>query len=106
MQQSDLGLADIKRILKLFPNLKKINFGTGESIFNKDFREIMDFFRKNNIQMALTTNGLTIEQLEDKYLSWFKDIDISIDFPNAKLHDKWRGQSGLFNLAIRGIEKV
>jgi len=105
VEKSDLSIGDVEKILKIFPNLKKVNFGTGESILNRSFREIIDLLRKNNIQMALTTNGLTIERLEDKYLSYFKDIDISIDFPNAKLHDEWRGRPGLFDLALRGIEK-
>lgn len=105
MEKSELSLEDVEKILKIFPNLKKVNFGTGESILNRNFREIIDLLRKKNIQMALTTNGLTIDRLEDRYLSYFKDIDISIDFPNAKLHDEWRGCPGLFDLAVRGIEK-
>jgi len=105
MQQNDLTLADIKTILKKYPNLKKVNFGTGESILNKNLIKIMELFREHDIQMALTTNGLTINQLDDKHLAWFKDIDVSLDFPSAKLHDQWRGKPGLFRIAIEGIER-
>ncbi len=105
LPNADLTLSDIKVILKKFPNLKKVNFGTGESILNKNFIEILSVFKNHNVQMALTTNGLTIDQLSEEYLKWFKDIDVSIDFPNSKLHDEWRGQVGLFDMAVRGIEK-
>lgn len=105
MQQNDLTLSDIRTILKIFPNLKKVNFGTGESIFNKDLIKIMELFREYNIQMALTTNGLTINQLDDKHLAWFKDVDVSLDFPNVRFHDEWRRKPGLFKMAIKGIER-
>lgn len=105
MEQHDLTLTDIKTILKMFPFLQKVNFGTGESVLNKDFIKIMNVFRKRKVQMALTTNGLTINQLDDAHLRWLKDVDFSIDFPDPKLHDEWRGQSGLFNIAVQGIER-
>lgn len=35
----------------------------------------------------------------------FADVDISLDFPKADLHDKWRGKDNLFIEAIRAIER-
>lgn len=99
-----LTLPDIKNILKKLPDLKKVNFGTGESILNPDLKKIITFLDKKGIEMALTSNGTTVCELEEEYLKKFKDIDISIDFPEKKLHDKWRSP-GAFKRAISALEK-
>lgn len=104
ISQKDLSKENVKEILRAFPNLKKVNFGTGESILNKDFFSIVDLFLQRNIQMALTSNGLTLNMLSGDQLKSFTDIDISIDFPNAKEHDQWRGTKNLFSQAIKGVE--
>jgi len=103
--QKSISLQKFKKIINNFSNLKKVNFGTGESILNEDFRKIIDFLEKKNIEMALTSNGTSINLLEDIYLKKFKDIDISLDFPKAELHDRWKGNSGIFDSALRGIER-
>ena len=102
---ADMSLNDIKGILKCFPNLEKINFGTGETILCPDFLEIMSFLKGNKIKMALTTNGLTVKYLDDKQIKNFKDVDVSIDFPTAEAHDGWRGIKGTFENAIKTIER-
>jgi len=104
-QQLDLRIKDVYKILKDFPNLKKVNFGTGESILNPNFSKIVRLFKEKNIELALTSNGLSVAILDDATLSLFKEIDISLDFPKADLHDKWRGQEGTFAQAISSIEK-
>lgn len=100
-----LELADIRRILSVFPRLKSVNFGTGESILNNQFDEIVDLFHGKNIDLAITSNGLSVNGMEKDTLVKFDDVDISLDFPIAELHDKWRGKKGLFNGVIRAIEK-
>lgn len=101
----DMACQDTEEVLEKYPNTTKINFGTGESILNPDFIKIMQLCRQRNIKMALTTNSFTIHQLSDQHLSWFKDIDISLDFPCAKKHDPWRGQPGLFQSVIKSLDR-
>lgn len=100
-----VGIADCANVLAAFPNVKEINFGTGETYLNPDFLKIFDFYSKKGIKLALTTNGSTLKRMSDadivKYLS---DVDISLDFPSAELHDAWRIK-GAFNNAISGIER-
>ena len=105
LKMADMSISDIKGILNCFPNLQKINFGTGESILCPNFLEAMSFLEKNKIKMALTTNGLTVKHLDDKQIKNFKDVDVSLDFPTAKAHDGWRGIKGTFENAIKAIEK-
>ncbi|MDP2967358.1 MAG: radical SAM protein [bacterium] len=105
LKMADMSLNDIKGILNCFPNLQKVNFGTGETIFCPNFLEVMNFLKENKIKMALTTNGLTVKYLDDKQIKNFKDVDVSLDFSTAEMHDGWRGINGTFENAIRAIER-
>jgi len=104
ISQQDLNEETIEGILAKFPNLRKVNFGTGESILNKNFFSIVNLFVKKKIEMALTTNGLTVNKMSESLLKHFTDIDVSIDFPDAKQHDQWRGVPNLFLQALKSIE--
>lgn len=103
--QKNISSLKLQKIIREFPNLREINFGTGESILHKDFRKIINFLHKKNYELALTSNGLSVNELIIEDLKKLKNIDISLDFPRANLHDKWRGRSGTFDIAIRAIEK-
>jgi radical SAM protein with 4Fe4S-binding SPASM domain len=105
LAKETLSLEMLKDVIKNFPNLKRVNFGTGESILNPEFTDIIDFFHGLKIKMALTTNGATINKLSEEYLKKLDEVDVSIDFPSAKEHDNWRGKAGLFSKAIKTIER-
>lgn len=104
LPQKDLSLTRLQKILKSFPKIEKINFGTGESIYNSELLRIMEFFQKMGLKMALTSNGTTVAGLKDEHLSCFQDIDLSLDFPTAELHDRWRS-SGAFKMALEGLQR-
>lgn len=101
----DLSLDDVKQILACFPDLERVNFGTGESVLCPDFFEILDLLRSRGVGMALTTNGLTVGGLSDDQLECFKDIDVSLDFPSAAMHDEWRGRRGAWADAVRALAR-
>lgn len=105
LSKESISLEEAKNIFKSFPNLKKVNFGTGESILNPELFRIIDFYFSKNIKMALTSNGTTIDELSDEYLKKISEVDISIDFPQEARHDSWRGKKGLFDTALTAIEK-
>lgn len=105
LEKCDLSMEQIKGIMKSFPNLEKVNLGTGESFLCPDFKKILKLLRENNIAVALTTNGTSVKYMTDEELSMLKDIDVSLDFPNAELHDKWRGIPGTFDTALEAIER-
>ncbi|MBT6691403.1 radical SAM protein [Candidatus Parcubacteria bacterium] len=105
LSKKTLTLAEMEGIFEYFPNLQKVNFGTGESILNPDFLKIVDFFHAKKIKIAVTSNGTTIAQMSDEHLKKLDEVDISLDFANAKEHDEWRGYPGLFDRAIESIER-
>ena len=105
MTESTFNLQDMQKVLSVFSNLESVNFGTGESILNKQFKEIVNLFYDKNIKLAITSNGLSLNKMDDETLKKFTDVDISIDFPTAKQHDEWRNKKGLFDEAIKSIER-
>lgn len=105
MAEKSFSLEDAKKTLSAFPFLRSVNFGTGESILNNQFEEIINLFYSKNIKLAITSNGLSINKMKEETLIKFDDVDISIDFPIKELHDKWRKKEGLFDNAIKAIER-
>lgn len=101
-----VSIEQCKMVLAAFPNVKEINFGTGETHLNHDFLKIFSFYREKGIRLALTTNGNTLLKMTDEEItSFLSEIDISLDFPKQKLHDLWRA-NGAFKNAIAGIERA
>jgi radical SAM protein with 4Fe4S-binding SPASM domain len=105
LSKDSLTLNQIKKIVRKFPNLKKVNFGTGESILNLDLLKIIDFFLYRKIKIAMTSNGFTIIELPNHYLKKINEVDISLDFPQREIHDSWRGTAGVYDGVITAIEK-
>lgn len=106
MSKENLCLKDVEKIIKDYPNLSAVNLGTGESILNQELRPILKMLSSSKIKIGLTTNGLTVQSLEDEYLKLISEYDISLDFPNQKRHDSFRGKSGTYKTAISSIEKL
>jgi radical SAM protein with 4Fe4S-binding SPASM domain len=105
MAERSFSLEDAKKTLSAFPFLKSVNFGTGESILNNQFEEIVNLFHSKGIKLAITSNGLSVNKMKEETLIKFEDVDISIDFPIGELYDRWRKKDGLFDNAIKAIER-
>lgn len=68
---------------------------------------IIDRIREKGMKVGITTSGITLVMLErfyPGYVEKINDIDISLDSPDPEEHDKNRGQKGIYNLAMRGLE--
>lgn len=105
MTERTFNLQDMQKVLSVFPNLESVNFGTGESILNKQFKEIVDLFYDQGVKLAITSNGLSLNEMDEETLKKFADVDISLDFPSATKHDQWRNKNGLFKEAMTAIER-
>ncbi len=105
-KNSVVGKKECGLILRAFPHTKEINFGTGETYLNEDFLEIFKFYRQKDIRLALTTNGNTLAKMSDSEIkTLLSEVDVSLDFPTAEMHDKWRAK-GSFEVAMSGIERA
>ncbi|RJP78421.1 MAG: radical SAM protein [Candidatus Zixiibacteriota bacterium] len=99
----DLDYAQVLSLVNRLP-VESINFGTGESILYPRFTELVRELSDRSIDLAVTTNGLTVHQLPDADLRRFHDIDFSLDYPDAETNDRWRGQ-GSFDYVMEGVAR-
>jgi len=85
-------------------NVPLILFSGGEPLLRKDLIDIASYAKKKGITCALSTNGTLIdrdcaEMLKDA----FSYVGVSID-GFGPTNDKFRGVSGAFERAIRGLK--
>jgi len=99
----------LDKILKLIPklkqaNVKRINFGGGESTLHKNFIDIVKKLYEEDMKISLTTNGTTYS-IYQNYLHLFNDIGVSIDFPDER-HSTFRGNSKVFHKGVKTLEEL
>lgn len=103
----DLTLNQIKEVIdKIAPYINKIILTGGEIFVRLDIFEILDYFKKKNILIHLTTNGTLINESNIDRLIKNKNIvhiGISIDGPE-KIHNKIRRNPIAFKNAIKAIK--
>jgi 8-oxo-dGTP diphosphatase len=109
---NNVTLEDFKSfIINNAKNIRSINFGTGEPFLSPIFNDILKFLEitKNNLTIAVTTNGAIIERLNvPEHLSLYSkiidELDVSIDFCSPQLHNSFRGRFDAWERAISAIE--
>jgi mycofactocin biosynthetic radical S-adenosylmethionine protein MftC len=79
----------------------------GEPMMRPDFFEILDAVARRDLDVALCTNATMIkdaqaERLAASAVKWFS---VSLDGPNAAIHDALRGP-GAFDRAVRGVRAL
>src|SRR3972149_1027337 len=77
----------------------------GEPLFRKDLFDIAKYAIDQGFRVAPSPNGtLVTEEVAQKMKRiGIPRISVSVDFPTAELHDKFRGMPGAFEGAMRGI---
>jgi len=98
-----LTLADVRTLLTALP-AASVNLGTGENILNPELPAVLDELSRLAVPTSLTSNGLTLLELDEMRLSRLHDVEISIDFADAADMDAFRG-SGAFATAVRAIDR-
>lgn len=85
-----------------------INFSGGEPLIKPGFIDLMVWCRRNNIRCGVTTNGspLTRRNAEKIVEAEPFNVNISVDAPDAEIHDYLRGYPGLFEKLSNGIRYI
>jgi heme b synthase len=80
----------------------------GEPLFRKDVFEIGRHAVERGSRVVMGTNGLLItpEVAAKMKAVPFSRISVSLDFPRAEDQDRFRGQSGAFAAALKGIHNA
>jgi MoaA/NifB/PqqE/SkfB family radical SAM enzyme len=106
--QDEMSIDEWKHVLlsiKDFVGEFSINFSGGEPYIKKDFTDLLAFGNQNGIHCGVTTNGycMTPENAAKTVAALPFNVNISVDAPNAEMHDYLRGQPGLFDRLSSGI---
>jgi radical SAM protein with 4Fe4S-binding SPASM domain len=81
-------------------------FSGGEPMMRKDFFEVARHAVDSGLYISLATNGtlLTPENVRKLKEIGLNYVEVSLDGSDAKTHDHFRGQTGAFNQAMRGLK--
>jgi radical SAM protein with 4Fe4S-binding SPASM domain len=85
-----LGLGQVRAVLDRLP-VRSVNLGTGENGMHPEFREMLGYFRTQKVKLTITSNGHSIEVLDDTELRSFADVEFSLDYPTREEQDAQRG---------------
>jgi radical SAM protein with 4Fe4S-binding SPASM domain len=85
-----LTLDQVKAVMERLP-VRSVNLGTGENGMHPDFKAILTYLRTRRAKLTITSNGHSVEVLEDSELRAFHDIEFSLDYPTQAEQDAQRG---------------
>lgn len=106
--QFNYELTDLKKIADKICRQKitDINFGTGELLANPNALKVARYIKEKHplINLGLTTNGYSAVYMDEKILKkTFHDIDVSIDFPDKRKHNRFRRHPLAWSWANRAL---
>ena len=85
-----LSLEQVKSVMECLP-VRSVNLGTGENGMHPDYKAMLAYLRTRPVKLTITSNGHSIEVLEDDELRAFHDIEFSLDYPTQAEQDAQRG---------------
>ena len=78
-----LSLAQVRAVLGRLP-VRSVNLGTGENGMHPEFGAMLAYLRVQPLKLTITSNGHSIEILDDAEVTAFKDVEFSLDYPRAR----------------------
>lgn len=92
--------------VKDFVGAFSINFSGGEPFIKPGFIDLLGWCNSHGISAGVTTNGsaLTKRNAAKVVAANPFNVNISVDAPNAEVHDYLRGYPGLFEKLSNGID--
>ena len=103
MVQERLTRADVRRVCDAVV-VASMNLGVGENGLHPEYRGILDDLAVRGIKTSITSNGLSIDRLDDAQLTRFHSVELSLDFPTEKDHDAFRGP-GNWRTVVSALER-
>lgn len=85
---------------------KKIHISGGEPMLRPQVPEMVEQASSLGIKVTMTTNGTLIDKAKAKRLveGGLRGVNISIDSPIRKMHEKIRGVEGAFKATVKAVE--
>ncbi|MPZ55821.1 MAG: radical SAM protein [Rhizobiales bacterium] len=85
-----LALDQVRSVMRRIP-VRSVNLGTGENGMHPEFPQLLHFLRHEPIKLTITSNGHSIEILDDQQVTAFKDVEFSLDYTTEAEQDAQRG---------------
>lgn len=98
-----LSFGDVQEVCDSIP-VRSMNLGVGENGLHSEYVAILDHLWGRGIKTSITSNGLSLEALDDITLKRFHSVELSLDFPTEAEHDDFRGR-GNWRTVLRAIER-
>jgi len=91
--------------IKDFVGEYSISFSGGEPLIKNGFIDLLEFCHNNGIHAGFTTNGSRITKSIAERVAAIDpfNVNISVDGPNAEIHDYLRGRPGFYDKVTQGI---
>jgi SynChlorMet cassette radical SAM/SPASM protein ScmF len=89
--------------------LRNAKLTGGEPTLHPQFIEIADYLTSEGLSLNMETNGTLISADLARHLKTKTNltfVSVSIDGPNAEVHDPFRGVKGSFDDAVRGFRHL
>jgi len=100
--------ADIRKVVDLLAEkgVVFINFGGGEPLLLDGLYDITAHAVSRGLQVTMNTNGWLLDAPAAGRIAetGFHSIGVSVDSPEAKVHDRFRNMEGSFDRAINGLD--
>jgi MoaA/NifB/PqqE/SkfB family radical SAM enzyme len=78
----------------------------GEPLLRQDLGQLCRSSRENGMITTVITNGFLLPERAHEIGKEVHSIIVSLDYPENKGHDSFRGMPGLFDRAVQGIETL
>ncbi len=103
--EQEMTTEEIKHIIDELQKLgiQVVNFTGGEPTIRRDLPELITYVKQAGMTPTIATNGLTLyELIQSGELRDVELIMVSLDWPDAENHNRYRGIK-IFDKVIRGI---
>lgn len=109
--EGELELAGLMRVIDIFKHEAKIpffSFTGGEPLIRPEIEELAAYAVSLGLRVNLVSNGslATPERALSLYAAGVKSAQISLEAPEAALHDELCGRVGAFEETLAGIEAL
>jgi len=94
--------------LREFVGRYSVNFSGGEPFLKPGFVDLLAFCHRHGIHAGVTTNGscFTPEIVERLVAARPFNVNVSVDAPDAAMHDYLRGMPGLLDRLTGGLRRL
>jgi radical SAM protein with 4Fe4S-binding SPASM domain len=94
---------DVREICESI-TVRSVNLGVGENGLHGEYAAILDDLWARGLRTSITSNGLSIQALDDAAVKRFHSVEFSLDFPLEREHDAFRG-AGNWRTVMGALER-